>query len=62
MKRPTSFFRRYRFDRIDFYRTGNCWHFWELPYRMSFFSGDVVQFCWWRIVVVFEARRNTEPY
>jgi hypothetical protein len=57
-----SFFRRYRFSRVDFHRHGNCWQLWRLPHRDLFFSGDVVEFSWWRVSVVFESRTHAEPY
>lgn len=43
--------------RVEFYRDGNCWRFWQLPYRATYFAGQQTRWSWWRFSLVFDRFR-----
>lgn len=46
----------WKFDRVDFYSRKAAMAWWKVQ-KFVFFSGNQVQFSWWRFSVVFVRRQ-----
>lgn len=42
--------------RTGFYRMGNCWTMFQIPYRTTYSGGEYVVWTWWRFYIVLDRR------
>jgi hypothetical protein len=50
---------KWKLERIDYHRLGNCWSWLEIT-KSVYYSGNQIQWTWGRIVIVFERREWTD--